>query len=276
MTTKRWRVLGEVEAGDVWAAVAEHPRIQKVDWTHCGTHMSMGLVLSPNISQPLGRFLTDEWRGGHAPLGSIVAVPAGVPFHVRAGESPVRRILHCRLPDRESLKADNVPLRACLNLQDNVLAQSLKRLAHEAIVPGFGTSAIVEGLGLLISGEMERLFGARVARQGKGGLAPWQLRRIDEYLRAGHWNSSLSDLAQLCGISTGHLMRAFRQSTGQSVGSYIATLRSDHACVMLADDSLSIAEIAIALRFADASAFAAAFKRSVGVSPSRYRQRQRA
>ena len=276
MIEEHWRVLGKIQAGDVWAEVAEHPSIGGIDSTHCETQMSMGLLLSPTPNHSRGCFLTDGWQGGHAPLGSIVAVPGGVPFHVSGGASPARRILHCLLPDRESLKASNVPLQACLDLRDNVLAQNLKRLAYEVTVPGFGTSAIVEGLGLLIAGEMERLFGAVVSRQGKGGLAPWQLRGIDEYLRSGHWSSSVSDLARLCGVSTGHLMRAFRQSTGQSVGSYIAWLRSDHACTMLADGSLSIAEIATELRFANASAFAAAFKRSMGVSPSPYRQRQRA
>ena len=276
MIEEHWRVLGEVQAGEVWAAVAEHPSIEGIDRTHCRTRMSVGLMLSPYQTQTRGCFLTDGWQGGHAPLGSIVAVPGGVPFHVRSGASPARRMLHCRLPDLPSLEAGNVPLRACLNLRHNVLAQNLKRLAHEVIVPGFGTSAIVEGLGLLIAGEMERLFSGGAALQGKGGLAPWQLRRIDEYLRSGHWSSNVSDLARLCGVSTGHLMRAFRQSRGQSVGFYISKLRSDYACTMLADGSLSIAEIATELRFANASAFAAAFRRSVGVSPSHYRQRQRA
>ena len=276
MIEEHWRVLGEVQAGEVWAQVAEHPNIEGIDRTYYETRMSMGLLLSPYQNQARGCFLTEEWRGGHASLGSIVAVPGGVPFHVRSGASPARRLVHCLLPDRASLEAGNVPLQACLNLRSNVVARNLTRLAHEVAVPGFGTSAIVEGLGLLISGELERLFGTGVARHDKGGLAPWQLRRIDEYLRAGHWSSSVSDLARLCGISAGHLMRAFRQSTGQSVGFYIATLRSDHACTMLADDSLSIAEIATELRFANASAFAAAFRRSMGVSPSRYRQRLRA
>ena len=276
MIVEHWRVLGEIRAGEVWAEVAEHPSIEGIDSTHFETQMSMGLLLSPAENQSRGRFLTEGWQGGHAPLGSIVAVPGGVPLHISGGASPVRRVLHCRLPNRESLKAGKVPLPACLNLRDNVLAQSLKRLAHEVTAPGFGTSAIVEGLGLMIAGEMERLlFGARVALRGQGGLAPWQLRRIDEYLRSGNWSSSVSELARLCGVSAGHLMRAFRQSRGQSVGSYISSLRSDYACTMLADGSLSITEIATELRFANASAFAAAFKRSVGVSPSHYRQRQR-
>lgn len=276
MVEHHWQILGEVETGDVWVALAEHPGTEGIDRTHCETRTSLGLWMSAHKNMSDGCFLTKEWHGGHMRLGSIVAIPAGVPFHVRSAASPQRRMLHCRLPERASLSAETMSLDACFDLRNHMIASSLSQLAREVVAPGFGTNAIVEGLGLVISGELERSFAGKRALPHKGGLAPWQLRRIDDYLRAGHWNSSVSEIANLCGISPGHAMRAFRQSIGKSIASHIADLRIDHACALLAKDTLSIGQIAADLRFANSSGFAAAFRRSLGISPHSYRQRRRA
>lgn len=275
MVENHWIIVGEVEAGGVWAAVAEHPSVDRLDRLHCDSRTSLGLWLSSYRNPSQGCFLTNDWHAGHVQLGSVVAVPAGVPFHVQAEAAPARRMLHCRLPERVSLEAGPVSLDACFDMHNGVIANSLSRLAQEVMAPGFGTKAIVEGLGLVISGELERAFADRTPRKAKGGLAPWQLRRMDDYLRAGHWNSSVSDLAHLCGISPGHAMRAFRQSTGRSIAAHIAALRVDRACELLAQDELSVAQIAADLRFARPSGFAAAFRRSMGMSPHLYRQFKR-
>src|SRR5437870_3955734 len=76
--------LGEMEAGEVWAAVAEHPSVNRIDRTHRGNRTSLGLWLSPHDNGLRGRFLTHAWRGGDFPLGPVVAIPAGLTFHVRA------------------------------------------------------------------------------------------------------------------------------------------------------------------------------------------------
>lgn len=276
MVEDHWTIIGEIEAGDVWAAVAEHPSVDRLDRLHCESRTSLGLWLSAYQNPSQGCFLTNDWHAGHVRLGSIVAVPGGVPLHVQADASPARQMLHCRLPERASLQAGTVPLDACFDIRNGVIANSLSRLAREVMAPGFGTNAIVEGLGLVISGELERAFADRAPSRPKGGLAPWQLRRIDDYLRAGHWDSSVGDLACLCGISPSHAMRAFRQSTGRSIAAHIAALRIERACEMLGQDGLSVTEIAADLRFASPSGFAASFRRSTGMSPHLYRQVQRA
>jgi AraC family transcriptional regulator len=262
-------------AGDVWAAVADHPSVDRIDRTHRGDRTSLGLWLSPHGNRSRGRFLTKDWRGGDRPLGSVVAIPAGLPFHVEADASPARRMLHCRLPVRLTLLSERLSLDSCLNLRNEIIATSLSRLAREVIDPGFGSSAIVEGLGLLIGGELERHLMERRASPRRGGLAPWQLRRIDDYLHAGHWDSSVSDLADLCGISPGHAMRAFRQSTGRSIAAHIAALRMEQACTMLTGDALSVSQIAAILRFSSSSAFTAAFRRATRLTPNGFRQQQR-
>ena len=275
MQTNDWHILSDIEAGGVWAAVAEHPSVERLDRTHCGQQTTLGLWMSSEPNGSRGRFLTQAWRCGDAPLGGVVAVPAGFPLRVQAEEMPARRMLHCRLPERVALQADPAMLSGCIDMRNSVVASCLRRIAQETLTPGFGSQAIVEGLGLVIAGELERAMGRKSARLRKGGLAPWQLRRIDDHLRGGNWDSGVGEIARLCGVSTGHAMRAFRQSTGQSIAVYMAAMRIDRACTLLSRNDLPIGQIAAELRFASASAFAAAFRRVLGMSPNAYRQRRR-
>ena len=275
MNEPDWQLLGEIAAGDVWAGLAEHASIAGLDKTHLSPRASIGLWLSASRNGSRGSFLCKKWRAGHVPLGSIVVVPGGVPLHVTADVLPRRRMLHCRLPERVSVHADATPLDACLDVHSEAIATSLARLAREVIDPGFGSTAIVEGLGLVIAGELARVLAGAPVRRQKGGLAPWQLRRIDDWLQAGNWNSGISELADLCGISPGHAMRAFRQSTGRSLAGHIATLRAERACMLLRETPQSIAQIGSDLGFGSPSAFGAAFRRAMGMTPSDYRQRLR-
>lgn len=278
MTNPDWHILGEIEAGDVWAALAQHSPVEAVDRVHCATQTRLGFWMSPHRNVSRGRFLSSEHGGAHAPLGRVVAVPAGFPIHVRAEAVPTRMMLHCRLPGRvaPTRLPEGQALETCLDLRNDAVSTCLSRLALEVAEPGFGSNAIIEGLGLLIAGELARTWAGAADAVKKGGLAPWQLRRIDEHLLAGNWDTSISDLARLCGISPGHAMRGFRQSTGCSIAEHVSASRMERARVLLAGDRHSIAEIAADLRFAQASSFTAAFRRATGMTPNGYRQRQRA
>ncbi|WP_198045768.1 helix-turn-helix transcriptional regulator [Novosphingobium aquimarinum] len=276
MTLTQWRVLGEKEVGGVWAAVAEHPPAETIERTHIDSNTTLGLWLSsqPNGSQ--GRFLSAQWSGGHARMGRIVVVPGNVPLHVKASATPARRMLHCRLPAHVSLPRPHEAgvFEQCLNWSSPVIARSLSRLAREVMAPGFADVAMIEGLGLQIAAELAKGF-AKPGSGHKGGLAPWQLRRIDDYILSGHWDCSVSELAALCGISAGHVMRAFRQSSALSLATHIAVLRMERARELLEDESHAVAEVAAHLRFATPSSFCAAFRRATGETPRAYRHRIR-
>lgn len=272
MTQAVWRIVSEVTAGETWAAVAEHPPVDMVDRTHCDPSTSIGLTLSarPNASE--GRFLGGGARELRR-LGRIVVVPANLPLHVQAYAAPPRRMLHCRLPLRAGLPRflDAQLLERCLDMRNAAVAASLNRLAREMATPGFASALLIEGLGLALAAELARdLAGGE--RRMTGGLAGWQLRRIDDHLAAGGWDCTVGDLARLCGISPSHTMRAFRQSTGRSIAQHVATLRIACARDLLAGEAHDIAGIAALLRFASPSAFSAAFRRSMGMSPRAFRQ----
>lgn len=276
MTALQWQAVGTVEAGEVQATVVEHPGVEWLDRIHCESRTTLGLLMHPPVNTTRGSFLTSEWRRGASPLGSVVVIPRGVSLRVQSEAMPRRRMMHCRLPDCAALEADPEKLDACVDLRNDAVAWGLSRLAQEVLSPGLGSAAIVEGLGLVIAGELQRAFSGHAVPRHKGGLASWQLRRIGEFVRAGNWDSTVGDIARICGVSAGHAMRAFRQSTGHSIATYITSLRIERACALLAEDELSITAIAADLGFANTSGFSAAFRRSIGVSPRIYRQRCRA
>lgn len=83
---------------------------------------------------------------------------------------------------------------------------------------------------------------------------------------------SLDQAAALCRLSTSQFCRVFRQEHDVSFGQYLLRYRIDRACERLVDRDALAKEVAYDVGFNDLSYFAWAFKRQVGVCPSRYRR----
>ena len=113
-------------------------------------------------------------------------------------------------------------------------------------------------------------------RRYRGGLPPVSLRRVREYVHAHlAGDLALEELAAVAGYSVFHFARMFRASTGQTPAAYVREVRMARAAQLLADAQLSfwtVAEVGAAVGYASPPAFAAAFRRVWGVSPSRYRR----
>jgi AraC family transcriptional regulator len=109
-----------------------------------------------------------------------------------------------------------------------------------------------------------------------GGLAPGALRRAIERLRSeDEADVSLAALASDAGLSRFHFCRAFKESTGLSPHAWLRQHRLEQAMQMLRDTDDSIALIAAALGYASQTAFAAAFRKLTGETPSDWRRRMR-
>jgi AraC family transcriptional regulator len=112
-----------------------------------------------------------------------------------------------------------------------------------------------------------------LAVKKRGGLAPWQVRRVAEMMRENlDGNIHLCDLARECGLSVSHFTRTFRKSFGMSPCRWLLERRIDHSKVLLMTSDLPIADIAIRSGFSDQTAFTRAFGRIVGDSPGRWRR----
>ncbi|WP_376708596.1 helix-turn-helix transcriptional regulator [Bradyrhizobium australafricanum] len=109
-----------------------------------------------------------------------------------------------------------------------------------------------------------------------GGLAPTALRRAIERLRSdSDADVSLAALAADAGLSRFHFCRAFKESTGLSPHAWLRQHRLEQAMNMLRDTDASVVSIAAALGYSSQTAFAAAFRKLTGETPSDWRRRLR-
>ena len=126
-------------------------------------------------------------------------------------------------------------------------------LTFAHIMSAYGNAAVPDGLTL-------------------GGLSPWQLRRVLDFLSA-HLSDdpTVAELARECGLSSGYFARAFRQTTGVTPHQWL--IKIERARQLLLGNGLGLADIALVCGFVDQSHFTRVFAKLEGDSPGRWRQR---
>ena len=108
----------------------------------------------------------------------------------------------------------------------------------------------------------------------RGGLAAWQKRKIDRYVRENLDRPlQAGELAGQLSLSAGHFNRAFKETFGETPHSYIVGLRLETAQELMLSTADPLSQIAYACGFADQSHFSKAFRRRVGESPNAWRRR---
>jgi len=112
------------------------------------------------------------------------------------------------------------------------------------------------------------------ARRASGGLPPWQLRRIQDYIQDRLAEEiSLSELAAVADLSPYHFCRAFKQSTGLPPHAWLTERRVERAQeLMAAHPKMGLTEIALCVGYQSQSAFGIAFKRITGLAPGQWRR----
>ncbi len=68
-----------------------------------------------------------------------------------------------------------------------------------------------------------------------------------------------------------HLMRAFKNRMGVSIGVYTHAIKIDRACQLIRKGGMSLTEIAASLGYADQSHFVRTFRQTMGATPSAFR-----
>jgi AraC family transcriptional regulator len=248
----------------------------------------------PNLRYSLFLRLSDD----HSPLriGNLSApavlprvrsvgfLPAGRPVRLLPIEKPLR-VLYCFYDadflekttqiSRERWQEHTGSLVALRNRRLEILMQEIYA---ELDQPGFAHELLIElvtGLMLVELARHVRQLDRRGSRHGDGlALAPWQLRRIEERIHAslevGY--PGLVELAEICGVSQGHLARAFKAATGWQIHKYIADDRLNTAKAMLAREQCSCEEVSVRLGFKSPGYFSTAFRRMTGKTPREFRR----
>lgn len=114
---------------------------------------------------------------------------------------------------------------------------------------------------------------ASESRVKRGGLAPWQQKRVLEIIGSRTDGTlTVGDLAGECRISHRHFCRAFRQSMGIAPHLYMQNARIDQAKALLAKTDTRLGEVGLACGFADQSHFTRVFAQLAGMTPGAWRR----
>jgi AraC family transcriptional regulator len=115
-----------------------------------------------------------------------------------------------------------------------------------------------------------------VAVLPRGGLAPWQARKVSEHIDAALAATiRAGDCARIARLSTSYFARAFKVSFGETFFRYVIRCRTERAQELMVMTDRPLCEIALDCGFADQSHFSRLFRRLVGASPAAWRRQRR-
>lgn len=179
---------------------------------------------------------------------------------------------HTLSPDDATLP-NLAPKRGIL---DNVVKALCDRIRDEVSAGHPQGRVYVESLAQALAGHMLRQYAAPSAgpRTAPGGLTPHQLRRAIEFMREHLAEDvSLIAVARAAGLSPFHFARRFKKATGHAPHQYLIRERIERARHLLANTESSLAAVAQQCGFCDQSHLTNHFRRVLGVTPRRYRDR---
>ena len=110
--------------------------------------------------------------------------------------------------------------------------------------------------------------------QKTDGIVHSQKDVIKDYIDRNYKKDiSAKDVAGILGYSDVYFSKVFKQLFDDNFINYLTKIRIDRAKVLLKDVSFNIKEVGKSVGYADSNYFTKVFKRSVGMSPSEYRNK---
>ena len=122
---------------------------------------------------------------------------------------------------------------------------------------------------------LERILGdgAGILENEQELVAPSTIRKIMDEIKEHYTeNITLPGLAEKYAISVSYLSELLKEHLQLSFSEYISSKRIQKAKELLADESLSIEQIAEQTGYNDYFYFTKVFKKNTGISPSKYRK----
>jgi AraC-like DNA-binding protein len=111
------------------------------------------------------------------------------------------------------------------------------------------------------------------AGPARGGLAPWQKCKVQNYIEDRLEDTILvKDLAKLVSLSSSHLCRAFKESFGEAPHAYIVRARIERARILMLTTSDSLSQIAFSCGLSDQAHFSRWFRQTMGMTPGAWRR----
>ena len=229
----------------------------------------------------LSRRLGGDTQRRRAAAGSVSVTPAGEAaewqweglygrIEVYLPQARIEQVVAEAL----DIDAERLEIAASLAVRDFPAEQMARGLLQELQVPALASAVYAERFALLMAVHLVRAHSTlrRPSGARKGGLTPFALKRVREFIEAHLAEDvSLGDMATTAGLSVFHFCRSFKQSTGMTPHQYQLYRRIERAKELLADRSLSLASLSVAVGFSSQSHFSTAFRKIAGTSPHRFR-----
>lgn len=174
------------------------------------------------------------------------------------------------IPPWTVLRAAELPRLGAIALATGLIEQELRADAP-------GRQVIVHGLLDVVFACALREVTAQCAAAHPGWSQAARDPQIRRTLALMHENCAhpwtLETLAQRAGLSRTALAERFRDAMGDTPLNHLRTIRMQRAMHLLADTDQRLEAVAAAVGYQDAFGFSRVFKRTTGLSPREFRQR---
>ncbi|TIS55873.1 MAG: helix-turn-helix transcriptional regulator [Mesorhizobium sp.] len=151
-------------------------------------------------------------------------------------------------------------------MQNERIVHLARALESELRAGAPGGPLYAESIGIALATQLVGL--TKPSAGPRGGLSPAQMRRLHDFVEA-HIDQPLTIevLARVAGASSSHLRHGFKLATGITVHRYVVRRRVERARLLLIQDRLNPAEIALAAGFSHQSHMARWMRRELGETP---------
>ena len=109
---------------------------------------------------------------------------------------------------------------------------------------------------------------------GSAAMSPFRLKRAIDFIERNLEEPlRLEDIAAAAGLSPPHFGRCFKRDTGYTPYRYVMMRRIDLSKRLILSTELSFIQVALASGFGSQPSFNASFRKIVGTSPGKWKQR---
>ncbi|MGG6263434.1 helix-turn-helix domain-containing protein [Leptolyngbya sp. AN03gr2] len=234
-------------------------------------------ILSINIGadRKIERVIDGQFQQEQFLSGNVAIYPAEVNYSLR-WEKESEFLLLGIAPNWLSQIAielsvpETVELMPLLSIHDPLIQNLALTLKAELDSPQMGGKLLVESIGQTLAIHLLRNYSSHRTQElpTYHGLPKYKLQQAIDYIHDFlDRELSLADLGAVVQMSPFHFAHLFKESTGLAPHQFVIRCRVERAKELLLQSSLSIADIAAEVGFANQSHLTRHFKRIVGLTP---------
>jgi AraC family transcriptional regulator len=224
--------------------------------------------------------LNGQFQRSYVASGTSLLTPANTRYWAN-WESGGNFLLLSLEPDfvaqlaHEAIYPDRVELLPLFSLTDPLIQQLGWSLKSELNSGNPFGRLYGDSLGVALAAHLLRNYSVHQLQFANysQGLNHDRLHRVIDYIHTYlEQHLSLSEIAQVAGLSQYYFSQLFKQATGITVHQYVTQQRIERAKQLLKHRHLSLSDIAVRCGFADQSHFTKVFRKVVGIPPKPYRE----